>query len=66
MDTQGHYQKINAKVPLSDMQDYSTTLRSISQGRAKYRMQFNEYSPMPSEMQKKLIEDYKKTEKVES
>jgi elongation factor G len=66
MDTQGHYQKINAKVPLSDMQDYSTTLRSISQGRAKYKMQFNEYMPMPSEMQKKLIEDYKKTEKVES
>jgi len=66
MDTQGHYQKINAKVPLSDMQDYSTTLRSISQGRAKYKMQFNDYMPMPSEMQKKLIEDYKKTEKVES
>lgn len=66
MDTQGHYQKINAKVPLSDMHDYSSTLRSISQGRAKYKMQFNEYMPMPSEMQKKLIEDYKKTEKVES
>jgi len=65
MDTQGHYQKIIAKVPLTDMQDYSSTLRSISQGRAKYKMQFSDYQAVPSEIQKKLIADYQKEEKGE-
>ncbi|MFI5222034.1 MAG: elongation factor G [Bacteroidia bacterium] len=64
MDTQGHYQKINAKVPLVDMQDYSSTLRSISQGRAKYKMQFSEYQVVPAEMQKKLIAEYQNQEKA--
>jgi len=66
MDTQGHYQKINAKVPLSDMQDYSSTLRSISQGRAKYKMTFSDYMPVPFDMQKKLIAEYKTVEKAEA
>jgi len=41
MDTEGHFQKIIAKVPLAEMHDFSSTLRSISQGRAKFKMQFD-------------------------
>lgn len=59
MDTQGHYQKVNARVPLSDLHDYSSTLRSLSQGRAKYKMRFAEYCPVPYDLQKKLINEHK-------
>ncbi len=65
MDTEGHFQKISAKVPLSEMDDYSSSLRSLSQGRAKFRMNFHEYLPVPGDMQKKLTEEYTRTEKEE-
>jgi elongation factor G len=61
MDTEGHFTKVIAKVPLSEMDDYSSTLRSITQGRAKFRMEFNEYVPVPFEIQRKLIDEYHKT-----
>ena len=65
MDTEGHFTKISVKVPLSEMQDYSSSLRSITQGRAKFRMSFAEYSPVPFELQRKLIDEYHKTNKEE-
>lgn len=61
MDTEGHFQKIIAKVPLAEMHDFSSTLRSISQGRAKFKMQFDAYAPMSYDMQKKLTEEYSRT-----
>jgi elongation factor G len=65
MDTEGHFQKVSAKVPLAEMNDYSSSLRSLSQGRAKFRMKFHEYLPVPFDMQKKLTEEYGRTEKEE-
>ena len=59
MDTEGHYQKIMVKVPLAEMYQYSTTLRSLSQGKAKFSRRFAEYSPVPHDVQKKLIANYK-------
>ncbi len=59
LDNEGNFQKIIAKVPLAEMHDYSSSLRSMTQGRARYRMQFSEYTPVPFEIQKKLAEDYK-------
>ena len=61
MDTEGHFTKIIAKVPLSEMSDYSSSLRSITQGRAKFRMEFHDYVPLPFDLQRKLIDDYHKT-----
>lgn len=61
MDTEGHFQKIIAKVPLSEMHDFSSSLRSITQGRAKFKMHFDSYQPMSFEMQKKLSEEYNKS-----
>lgn len=55
MDAEGHYQKIMAKVPLAEMYQYSSTLRSISQGRAKFSRKFAEYSQVPGDIQQKLI-----------
>ena len=60
MDTEGHFTKIIARVPLAEMHDYSSTLRSITQGRAKFRMQFQEYAAVPFDLQRKLIDEYHK------
>ncbi|MBI5916076.1 MAG: elongation factor G [Bacteroidetes bacterium] len=59
MDAEGHYQKIMARMPLAEMYQYSSTLRSISQGRAKFNRKFAEYAPVPAEIQQKLIADHK-------
>ena len=61
MDTEGHFQKIIAKVPLAEMHDFSSSLRSITQGRAKFKMRFDSYQPMSYEMQRKLSEEYNKS-----
>jgi len=67
MDTEGHFTKIIGKVPLAEMDDYSSSLRSITQGRAKFRMEFLEYSPVPFDIQRRLIDEYnKETAKVEA
>ncbi|HTS42871.1 MAG TPA: elongation factor G [Puia sp.] len=60
IDTEGHFTKIIARVPLAEMSDYSSSLRSITQGRAKFRMEFYEYVPVPFEIQRKLIDEYNK------
>ncbi len=58
MDTQGHYQKIKARVPLAEMYQYSSTLRSLTQGRAKFTRKFAEYVPVPFDIQEKLIREH--------
>lgn len=65
MDTEGHFQKIIARVPLAEMDGYSSAIRSITQGRAKFKMHFQEYAPVPFDMQKKLTEEYSREEKLE-
>jgi len=64
MDTEGHYQRISAKVPLSEMYKYCSTLRSLSQGRAKFTREFSEYLPMASNIQQRVINEMN-TELVE-
>ena len=55
MDSKGHYQIIRAKVPLAELYKYSSSLRSLSQGRAKFSRKFSEFSPVPHDLQQKLI-----------
>ncbi|WP_103028877.1 elongation factor G [Salinibacter altiplanensis] len=50
-------QVINAKVPLSEMFGYSTDLRSLSQGRAIYTMQFGSYEPVPDEIASDIMDE---------
>jgi elongation factor G len=47
---------VKAKVPLSEMFGYSTTLRSLSQGRAVYSMEFSKYVPVPESVATKILE----------
>jgi elongation factor G len=62
MDSKAGYQVIKARTPLAELDRYSTSLRSITQGRGNYTGKFAEYAPVPGDIQKKLAEEYKKTE----
>jgi len=65
MDTEGHFQMISAKVPLSEMHDFSSSLRSITQGRSKFKMKLDNYSPMSFDLQRKLTDEYNNKTEVE-
>jgi elongation factor G len=55
MSSEGRYEKLMAKVPLSEMNKYSTSLSSLTNGRATYSMKFADYSLCPPDIQEKLI-----------
>ena len=60
IDAEGHFQKITAKVPIAEMHDFSSALRSITQGRAKFKMTPDGYLPLSFEQQRKVAEEYNK------
>ena len=60
MDTEGHFTVVKAKVPYAEMHNYASTLRSLTQGRARFRMALDHYEAVPFDLQKKLAETYKK------
>ena len=62
IDSADHYQKVTAKVPLAELYKYSSSLRSIAQGRARHKIRFSDYAPVPNDLQKKLIEHHKEEE----
>ena len=55
MEARGNTQVVNATVPLSEMFGYSTDLRSRTQGRATYTMQFSEYSQVPEAIAQEIV-----------
>jgi len=59
-DTEGHFTVVKAKVPHAEMYQYASALRSFTQGRARFRMNFDHYAPVSAELQRKLTEAYKK------
>jgi len=50
--------RVDADVPLAEMFGYSTDLRSASQGKAEYTMEFARYAPVPGEVSQELIKKY--------
>jgi elongation factor G len=54
MDTKGATQVISAQVPLAEMFGYATELRSRTQGRGTYSMQFEHYEPVPASVSEEL------------
>ena len=56
MEPRGNAQVIRAHVPLAEMFGYATDLRSATQGRATYTMQFDRYSEVPSALSEEIIE----------
>jgi elongation factor G len=58
MNSEKGYEKIMAKVPLKEMSSYSTSLSSISGGRASFTMKFSSYELVPADVQEKLLKEY--------
>ncbi len=55
VDHQGHLRLITALVPLAELFNYATDLRSLSQGRATYTMEFHHYEPVPPQVAEAII-----------
>lgn len=60
MSSENGYEKLQAKVPLKEMSSYSTTLSSLTGGRASFIMKFASYELVPGDIQNKLIEAFEK------
>lgn len=58
MDAEQRFTRIHAKIPLAELHDFSASLRSITQGRARFSMQPFSYKPVPGELQNKLAGQY--------
>lgn len=59
-DTQGDVSVVTAEVPLGEITKYATDLRSMTQGRGSYEMEFVRYDEVPSQQTAKIIEEAKK------
>ncbi len=55
MDAEGHFQVLKAKVPQASLFKYSSTLRSLTQGKASHRQKFSYYEEVPKEEESKII-----------
>jgi elongation factor G len=55
MEPQASFQLIHAEVPLAEMFGYATQLRSLSQGRATYTMEFSHYEPVPQNIANEIV-----------
>jgi elongation factor G len=64
IDSRGNYQVIKARTPLAELDRYSTTLRSLSQGRASFTQRYAEYAQVPYEIQQKLAKELHEEEVV--
>ncbi len=65
MSSDRGFEKLTARVPLAEMYRYSTTLSSLTNGRATYTMKFASYEQVPSDVQEKLLKAYADTDKDE-
>ncbi|HEU5229969.1 MAG TPA: elongation factor G, partial [Ktedonobacteraceae bacterium] len=57
---EGGLQKITALVPQAEMLHYATDIRSITQGRGSFSMEFNQYEDVPANIQQEVVAQYKK------
>ncbi len=65
MDTQGTRSVVSALAPLAEMQRYANDLRSITQGRGVYSMEFDHYAQVPSHVQPDVVAAAKREEEEE-
>jgi len=65
MDQEGTKSIVNAVVPLAEMQSYTADLRSMTQGRGVFGMEFQNYGRVPTHLQDKIINEAKKRREEE-
>ncbi len=62
MESEKGFEKLKAKVPLKEMSNFSTSLSSLTGGRASFSMKFANYELVPSDVQEKLLKEYEEAE----
>ncbi|MCK9304051.1 MAG: elongation factor G [Bacteroidales bacterium] len=65
MSSEKGFEVLKARVPLAELNKYSTTLSSLTSGRATFTMTFADYQQVPAEVQDKLLKEYEASEKEE-
>ena len=65
MEAEKNFQRLKALVPLAEMSSYSTTLSSLTGGRATFTMHFKSYELVPADVQDKLVKAYAESQKDE-
>src|SRR5688572_25633038 len=64
VDAEEDTQTLRARVPLSEMLTYGSTLRSITQGRGSFHMEYSHYEEVPRNLQEKIIAESKKAKEA--
>ena len=59
------YTVVEAEVPLSEVQRYAQDMRSLTQGRGSYRLEFDHYEPVPANIEQRVIEEAKRLKEEE-
>lgn len=65
MDSEAGYQKLQAKIPLKELSNYSIALSSLTGGRASFTTKFASYELVPNDLQQQLIADHEAEAKEE-
>ncbi|HUR79344.1 MAG TPA: elongation factor G [Thermoanaerobaculia bacterium] len=66
VDAEEETQTVKARVPLSEMLTYGSTLRSITQGRGSFHMEYSHYEEVPKQQQEKIITESKKAKEAQA
>ena len=65
MQSENGFEVLKARIPLAELYRYSTTLSSLTSGRATFTQRFAEYQQVPADVQDKLLKAYEESEKDE-
>jgi elongation factor G len=66
VDAEEEAQVVHARVPLAEMLTYGSTLRSLTQGRGSFHMEYSHYEEVPKQLQEKIITDSKKAKEAQA
>jgi len=66
VDADDDAQVVHARVPLAEMLTYGSTLRSLTQGRGSFHMEYSHYEEVPRNLQEKIISEAKKAKEAEA